>query len=189
MSSETPFLPAPTRDLTCHADTLLSPGLSALGAHMGAPCSWSTEQIFWGGPSWGQCESTWWVPRYFNFSIISPTLAPMSWIMKFDLVLTTTNRGQFSGALEGSLRDRFPLYTFTALFQLLGPVDFAVCRSQFFRGKHLDILLSYGVKARSIIPPNKGHVKGKLPLLILGPSIMQPGSFYSNSWSKGPAGT
>lgn len=93
MSSETPFLPVPTRDLTCHADTLLSPGLSALGAHMGAPCSWSTEQIFWGGPSWGQCESTWWVPRYFNFSIISPTLAPMSWIMKFDLVLTTTNRG------------------------------------------------------------------------------------------------
>lgn len=87
MSSQTPFLPVPTRDLVCHADTLLSPGLSALGARLGAPVA---QSRYFGV---GQCESTRWVLHYFNFSIISLTLVPMSWIMKFDLVLLTGNRG------------------------------------------------------------------------------------------------
>lgn len=72
-----------------HAHMALSLISSALDTQLGGSCS--KKQIFLGGSSWSQCGSIQWALSHLNFSIISPTPAPMSWTVKSDLILKTRN--------------------------------------------------------------------------------------------------
>lgn len=90
---------------------------------------------------WSRCLLTQWALCCLNVSIISPAPAPMSWTVKFDLIPKTCNTAELSGAFEVGVSDLFSPYTVTALFQPVGPFTFAVCRSQFFRGKVLDFIV------------------------------------------------
>lgn len=106
---------------------------------------------------------TQWALCCLNVSIISPAPAPMSWKVKFELILKTCNTVELSGAFEVSVSDLFPPYTVTALFQPVGPFTFAVCRSQVFRGKVLDFV---------VIIRREGLIQNLLQISVVRESVL-----------------